>query len=229
MRLALILDLGALIFICLSVLFGRIKGMIKSLRGIVVPIIAVILAISLRDSVAPVVQRQPFFEKAQTKIEAIVIDRLPPLPTWGIEQNSLSEQQWKQLERVLTPFGIDAEEALQGMQQRPTKTSQDALMEMVSFSVARAIAFLIVFLLATLALYLLFALLSAVFTLPLLKPLNRNLGTVFGLVRGLVVVGVLSLLLYKLSATIYSMMPDFAQGLQESFVVNRVGGWLSTL
>jgi uncharacterized membrane protein required for colicin V production len=229
-RVGLIIDLCAVGFVLFCALRGRAKGMVKVLRGVVVPMLAVYFAITLNATVTPTVQEQHFFKKIEVKTEAVLLEKLPTLPTG--DSVRLSKEEKEKLEDTLSPFGIKADQAIATVEEAAAaqagKLSWDPLVDRVCGAIARAIAYVAVFLGAVVLLHILFHLVGFVFKFPILRGLNRTAGMLLGLTKGLLTVLFVSFFLHKMGATLYTVSPSFGEGVNDSYIIAWLGSWLSS-
>ncbi len=232
-NLGIILDLACLVFVIISIVVGRAKGMVKMLRGVLVPLLAVLCAILLNATVTPIIEEQHFFGKIEDKVSTIVIEKLPSLPASGTQ--GLSAEQRTDLEKLLAPFGVELDDALgaveEGRTQAPVTTSKQTawqpFIDTICHAIAKAMAYVFVFLGVMLVLQILFYLLGLVFRLPVLKGINRTVGTLLGAAKGILIVMFLSFFLHKMGTTLYAVSPTLCEGIHDSHIISALGNWLS--
>ncbi len=225
MKIALIIDIALVAFLIISTVIGRISGMVKTLKGMVAPVVAILLTISLNPVVTPVVEKMPFFLTVETKISAILDDKLPDMPQDSESAADLTESEKQQLKDMFEQFGMDSEAAMDAVLQGEGGNQKEALHSLIIHAVARAIAYVSVFIIARILLAILFAILGMIFKSEALKGVNRSLGTVVGALQGFVLLLVISFLLQKGANMVYGTWPSLSEIVAESYLVPFFAKW----
>ncbi len=222
MKIGLIIDAILILIVIINIINGRIRGMVKVLRGFLVPILAILLAVSLNGPATETVREMEFFDKIETKVSELVAEKVPSFST-SADTSSLTPQERAELEALLGQFDMTEEEKNSILGGNSAQTTKDALQELINNAIARGIAYLGVFLLAVLVLSILFAILGAIFKNALLRHADHVLGTVVGGLRGVLLVCVIVFVVDKASALIFTIFPTMQTYLEAS----RLFGWVS--
>ncbi len=225
MKIALIVDIALVGIVIVSTILGRISGMVKTLKGLVAPVLAVVLAISLNSVITPVVERMPFFPTIETKVSSIIDDKMPDMPENSEGAAELTEEEKQQLCDIFEQFGMDSQSALDAVLRGEGGNQKEALNRMVSHAIARAIAYVAVFVVARILLAILFAILGVIFKSDALKGVNHSLGTVIGALRGVVFLLILSFLLQKAANMFYAAWPKLSEIVADSYLVPFLAKW----
>lgn len=185
----LLVDLILAVLLVLFAVRGFKKGLIKSLCGALVTVVAAVIALNFSAPVAEYF-RSTFVYKQLTdnlneKVEAYVNTITPD------SLGTLLEDEPTGLSSLLAGFGMSTdsvreryEELMADGETQIASALSDYIVEPAAKTVSDALAVLAVFVVSLIALNLLILLLDLIFKLPLLSAANRLGGLVFGLLTG---------------------------------------------
>lgn len=183
MKISIILDLAILLIAGLTIALSAYKGMLRSIRSILVFAISVLLVILLRVPVANALEKTKLPEKAETGVSS-VIDEL--LKTDNASEEPSSDAQ--KLMSYLEGIGLDADEYRQIINDK-VSSSKDSLRETLTGKIAPRVAelsvqvtaVLLIFFASTIVFNILFALLTRMIRkIDILKKTDRVLGLIIG-------------------------------------------------
>ena len=135
-----IIDIALILLVLIHTIVGRHRGMVKTLKGLVAPVIAVMLAISLNSAVTAWIEGMTLFDKVEQKVDAVIGEKIGSQEEIEADATNLTEEQKKALKDIFDQFGIDSEEALDAVTEGKTASRRAAVVETVSHTIARAIA-----------------------------------------------------------------------------------------
>ncbi len=224
-KIGLFIDLGLILFFVINLIIGRVKGMVKILRGFLVPILAILLAYSLNGMVSTAVQERDFFDKIEVKVDQMIDEKLP---TIGDGAFQLSDYDRANMIALMNQFGVDQETQEQILNQVDI-SPKEALAEMIDHAIAKAIAYVVVFVGAVLVLSILFFFLGLIFKNALLRPADKLFGMIVGGLRGVVIVMILIYVLQKLNVVLFAVFPELGDYLANSRIttfLSRALQWI---
>ncbi len=227
MKIGLIIDAILILIVVINIISGRIKGMVKVLRGFLVPILAILLAMALNTPATNYIQGMNAFDKIENKVAEIVSEKTPAAGNSNVENLTPAEKE--SVGNLLGQFGVPKEESDALLNGNATQNGRQAILDMINRAIAKALAYVCVFVIAVIVLSIFFAILGAIFRNALLRHADHLLGTFVGGLRGILLVGVIVFLLNKASAFLYAIFPTLQLYFAESRIFTFLSRWLDIL
>ena len=189
MTVSLLLDALILLIAGLTIFLAWRRGLMKTVQSAAVFVLAVVITILLRQTVASWLYRSSLPQKAEDRIVSAVSALLDSETETGQDDRQDDAGSPSFLHTALGALGIDEQHYLDLLQEKKTGTEEslrNALQEKVipkTVSVlVQAIAVIGLFLVSTLALHLLFFLLRKLIdSVGALRAVNRTLGLIIGI------------------------------------------------
>ena len=232
----IIIDLAALIFVVLSIVFGVRRGAFKMLMSLVCVVTALLLSYAFSPTLSAKLYNGFFREKTADAIT----DTVASLCESGTdnEDNALYDvsllKDDGQFISILEKFGADTDKVF-GLIDEITETGRGAVVK-ISYSLSSGVAekisdvtaFSLIFVVSVIILRIITAVVGIVFRLPILKTLNKSVGGVLGGAAALFFVAVCAVLLNCFSDTL-SGMAGWSQTLSEKSVVMNLASRINFL
>jgi uncharacterized membrane protein required for colicin V production len=223
-----IIDIALVLLVLIQAVLGRHRGMVKTLKGMLAPVLAVMLALTLNPMVTGWVENMGAFDSVEQWVEDLVGDKLDTpedLPS-DAEMQELTEEQKAQLTDMFAQFGMDADQALSMITQGENGNRKETVVNLITHTIARAIAYAVTFLGAMILLLILFSILGLIFNSAALKDANRLLGTVLGAVKGFVFVLIISFIAQKVATMLCMAVPKLLEYVNASHLIPCFAKWI---
>ncbi len=226
MKIGLIIDAILILIVIINIISGRIKGMVKVLRGFLVPILAILLAMAFHTPATNYIQGMNAFDKIENKVSEIVAEKVPASDTSDVENLTSAEKE--SVGNLLGQFGVSEEES-NALLNGNANHGRQAILDLINHAIAKALAYIAVFIIAVILLSILFAILGGIFRNALLRHADHLLGTVIGGLKGILLVFVIVFVANKASAFLYAIFPSLQFYLSQSRIFTFLSRWMEIL
>ena len=226
---AIIIDILLLLIVFLSVFIGVKRGFIKSVKGIVALILAVIAANSLSPYLASYFKENLFEEAIRSNVER-QFDQIVTIDSDTGEYDGIGEmidRMPSEFSALLSRFHIDPDNFKSFYEDTAKKQGDNIRQQVINYvvdpivsSISSALAYAVVFLLTIVVVLILAMVLNLVCKLPLLSQANRILGLIAGIISGLLYAWVAAIVISTAWPYLGVLNPTLFPGnaLEHSFV-----------